>query len=116
VSRQTRPPGPLDAMLEDLRRLGLLYRWTVEDIRVWEAVCPACRKWGLRLREPFRNGPVSLDCTGGGCDDGAIRWAFSADPAEWRIAEAEWRIAEALEIAEQSRDIAARALELAAAV
>ena len=100
-------------MLYDLRRLGLLYRWSIEDVRVWEAVCPCCRQWGLRLREPFPGGPVGLDCRGGGCGDGAIRWAFTADPLQWRVDELEARLDNALALAELARDVGARALKLA---
>jgi hypothetical protein len=112
MSRAACPPGPLDEALFNLRRLGLFYRWSIDDIRAWEAVCPCCRQWPLRLREPYRDGPVSLDCRGGGCEDGAIRWAFTADPLQWRVEDLETQLADALMLAEQARDVAGRALEL----
>jgi hypothetical protein len=96
-------------MLQHLRRLGLDYRWTLDDLRAWEAVCPCCRQWGLRMRESFPGGPVTLDCTATGCEDGAIRWSFSADPLEWRVAELERERENALTLAEQAAEIAARA-------
>jgi hypothetical protein len=103
---------PLDGMLQDLRRLGLGYIWSLGDLCVWEAVCPCCRRWGLKLREPFPGGPVGLDCLASGCDDAAIRWAFTADPLAWRVAELERALGDALALAEDARDIAARAVEL----
>ena len=108
----SRADWPLDRALQDLRRLQLDYRPSIEDFHVWEAVCPCCRTWGLRLREPHRGGPVSLDCTVGGCEDHAVRWALSADPLAWRVAELEEQLAGALDLAESASDIARRALAL----
>jgi hypothetical protein len=110
----SRAEWPLDMMLQDLRRLGLSYRGSIEDVCIWEAVCPCCHQWGLRLRERYRCSPVSLDCRGRGCDDGAIRWAFSADPLAWRVAELEEQLQEALDLADAAATVAHRGLELVA--
>jgi hypothetical protein len=62
------------------------------------------------MREPFPGAPVSLDCTVGGCEDHAIRWAFSADPLAWTVTQLERERDDALALAEQAADIARHAL------
>jgi hypothetical protein len=70
----TYKPSSLDLALEYLRVHGLPYRWSEQDVKVWEAVCPACRamEWGLTIREPVRNGLITLQCTSG-CTADEIR-------------------------------------------
>lgn len=100
------PAGHLDIALERLRWHGLPYRWQEHDPKVWEAVCPACRHgdYGLRIREPFRDAPLSLYCKWG-CTDAEIRAALDREPVEPRIQEA-------LELAERASTIAAEALAI----
>lgn len=106
MSRATRPQGPLDVALEQLRAHSLSYRWTALDLKVWESPCPACRfpDWSLRIREGRHGGPITLICKNG-CTDPEIRAALEREPVEPRIEEA-------LALAEQARDLAATALEL----
>ncbi len=86
MSRTRRPDGPLDLALEGLRAHGLPYRWSERDLKVWLAVCPACRSggWDLRVREGVRGGPITLICANG-CADADVRAALERDPAEPRI-------------------------------
>jgi hypothetical protein len=104
--RRHLPDGPLTVTLERLRRHDLPYRWHEHDLKVWEAVCPACRfgDYSLRIREPFRDAPVSLLC-GWGCSDAEIRTALEREPVEPQIHAA-------LELAERASTIAAEALEI----
>jgi hypothetical protein len=99
---------PLDATLLALRVAGLPYQWT-DDLKVWRAVCPACRWPGycLTIREPYIGGPISLRCESR-CSDAEIRAALVAaaheiDPFT-------------LEIAEDARDVAEQALRAAEAL
>jgi hypothetical protein len=110
--RPVKPLPPLDAALQDLRRLGLPYAWRIDDLRRWDALCPVCRKWPLVLFEAYRGSSATLTCEGGGCDPGAVVWALSSDPLQWRVAELERELADALDLADGARDIAARALRL----
>jgi hypothetical protein len=108
IVKRSSTAGSLDLALEYLRGHGLCYRWTEDDLRVWEAVCPACRhpSWGLRIRETVRGDPISLVCSAG-CSGQVIREALEAEPVHEQIEQA-------LQLADEARDVAARALELAA--
>jgi hypothetical protein len=105
--RATYKPGSLDIALELLRGHGLPYRWSEADLKIWEAVCPHCRamEWALRIREPQRNGPISLYCRSG-CTADEIRAALEAEPLEPSVDQA-------LTLAEQAREIAATSLAVA---
>jgi hypothetical protein len=114
VSRASRPPGPLDKALEQLRWHGLVYRGT-DDLKLYEAVCPACRapEYGLQIREAFRGAEISLKCRGG-CSELEIAGALARQPVDERIAEAEQGRDIALAAADQARNLAERAIDLAA--
>ena len=100
---------PLDALLLQLRAVGLPYRWHEADLKVWEAVCPSCRwpGWTLTIREGRLGGPITLRCDSR-CSDVEIRAALDAashaiDPFT-------------LEIAEDARNVAEQALRAAEAL
>jgi hypothetical protein len=111
-ARYGRAWGPLDETLQRLREHRLLYRWDDEDVRIFWAMCPACRSggWDLRIREAGRGGPVSYFCKSG-CTDDEIRDALAREPVHPRVEAAEAKAMAMLELADQARDLAARALE-----
>ena len=113
-AKRSAPSGPLDEALQHLRGHRLAYVWDETDLKLWHAICPACRamEWCLRLRESRRGGPITLRCSSG-CTDGEIRAALEREPVEPRVEELEGRLAGALALADQAADIAARALTLA---
>lgn len=115
MSRREYQPGSLDLALEYLRGHELPYRWHATDLRVWEAVCPACiaPEWGLMLREPVKFGPISVWCKSG-CSAGEIKQALEREPIPPQLAAAQAEVAEAWQVAEQTSEIAHQALELAA--
>jgi hypothetical protein len=108
----SRSDWSLDVVLQQLREHRLVYEWDQSDLKVWHAVCPVCRahpgcctgEWTLRLREPWRGGPISLACTTG-CEDTKVRAALAADPDSIKLADA-------LRLAEDARSVAAKALQL----
>jgi hypothetical protein len=111
--RREYTPGSLDIALEYLRAHRLPYGWSERDLKVWLAVCPACRasEWGLAIREPRKFGGITLTCRSG-CTAEEIRAALEAEPVHPQLEALEAERDQALDLAEAARNVAADALAL----